>query len=144
MAPDFKMFAELVLSEAAAAHQYYTASGMKPSCNPAMNPSVARSILSAARTAGLSIPGEAEPAMQPLRPPAPPAEVKEGQTWKRAASVKTEVNRERVQVVRLVYKFDGPAHKVVLQALNFAGQGFDAAGRRTMTIEAFRKYWVPC
>lgn len=88
--------------------------------------------------------GLAEPAMQPLRPPAPPAEVKEGQTWKRAASAKTEVSRERVQVVRLVHKFDGPPYKAVLQALNFAGQGFDAAGRRTMTIKSFRRYWVLC
>jgi len=82
--------------------------------------------------------------MKRLRPEPWPAEVKEGATWKRMASAKTEVNRERVKVVRLVYKFDGPAYKVVLQALNFSGQHFDAAGRRTITIEAFRKYWTPC
>ena len=45
------------------------------------------------------------------------------------ASAKTEVNRERVKVVRLVYKFDGPAYKVVLQALNFS-------------LGAHRRLWV--
>ena len=30
-----------------------------------------------------------------------------------------------------------------LQALNFAGQHFDAAGRRTITIKSLRLYWRP-
>lgn len=84
-----------------------------------------------------------DPALTPLHPPKPPPEVKERAVWKKTATSKTDAGRELVRIVRLVYRFDGPPWKAVLQALNFKGQHFDAAGRRTITITSLRKYWEP-